>query len=1211
MADQKDKDRHLLKETGETKAWYKDFVDHATELVQSVDSEGRFIYVNQVWLSTLKYKAEEVDHITLFDIIHPDSMEHCKAIYKQVLAGKAHGKVEAVFVAKDGTPVLVEGSVNYKLDESGRFVHTRGIFRNITERKRADNVSRLLFDISNAVSTVQSLDDLYQSIHTALGRVMDVTNFFIAIVDMENRTLYFPYHVDSEDDDFLPIMDFNPVGSLTGLVVSKRQPVLLKKAELDERAQKGGVPGPLSKIWMGTPLMIEDQVIGIVAVQSYTDPDLYSEDDLRILSAVSDQMASAIARKRAEEALKASEEQYRTLYQNIPIGVYRNTPGPEGRFLMANPGFMQIFGIKSKEELETLKVADLYQEPAERASFSERLINDGYLKGFEGRLKRLDGTPIWGSITAQTIYREDGKAAWFDCTIEDITERKQAEEALRLSEERAKKQRAAIAELVLAESIVKGETAVALNKICAVTAKAFDVERSSIWILDENDDELKCLSLYEASSGKLSSGAVLQAKIIPRYFAALKEESRIYAENAREDPRTSELKEDYLKPLGITSMLDAGIIIDGEIKGVFCLEHVGNPRLWQADEEAFASTVASIVAQLFITAERKNLFETLKQSEAKYRFLTENITDVVWTIDLSGKLTYMSPSISRLTGFTAAELMNLPMHEYFVQEDLDSMLAKIADEIAKPPGERASSTFMEARHKTKDHRLVPVELHGSWIEDEKGNIIGVQGSTRNITERKLAEEALKESEHKHREILAAMNEGYYEVDLAGNLVFFNESFRRLTGLSSDELMGKSYKQFYYDPKEVFKTFNQVYQTGNSVTAADWLAVNKDGREAYMELSVSLRHDEKGNPIGFRGIVRDITERRQTDEKIRYLSYHDQLTGLHNRHFLEEEMKRLDTERQLPISIIMADLNGLKLVNDTYGHQTGDEMLKKVAEVLKTACRDDDLISRFGGDEFVLYLPQTPEAEAQKISERIERSCRKEKVSNVPLSLSTGVAVKVNVEQKLTSLLKAAEDSLYQNKLTESRSGKSAIVNTLLQTLAAKSFETETHTRNMQEAAHRIGEQLGLPDSELRRLNLLITLHDIGKINIPEELLNKKEALTDAEWEIMKKHSEIGFRIARATEEFAHVAADILAHHERWDGSGYPQGLKGVAIPLLARITALADAYEVMSYGRPYKKAMAPKAIVTELKSCSGTQFDPELVEIFLSVLKAFTDEEVS
>jgi len=253
---------------------------------------------------------------------------------------------------------------------------------------------------------------------------------------------------------------------------------------------------------------------------------------------------------------------------------------------------------------------------------------------------------------------------------------------------------------------------------------------------------------------------------------------------------------------------------------------------------------------------------------------------------------------------------------------------------------------------------------------------------------------------------------------------------------------------------------------------------------------------------------------------------------------------------------------------------------------------------------VVLLPQTSSEEARLISTRITEGCRDSFVGNVPISIALGTASKTCMAKNLVETLGEAEDEMYRQKLTESRSTKSAVVTSLLNTLAAKSFETEEHTRGMQKIAQKIGTKLNLPDSQLHRLELLITLHDIGKINIAEEILTKNDSLAADEWEAIKKHPEIGYRIAMATEEFAHVADDILAHHERWDGSGYPQGLKGEEISLLARITAIADAYEVMNHGRPYKKAMSKKEITTEFSRCSGGQFDPQLVEIFLSALEA-------
>ena len=348
----------------------------------------------------------------------------------------------------------------------------------------------------------------------------------------------------------------------------------------------------------------------------------------------------------------------------------------------------------------------------------------------------------------------------------------------------------------------------------------------------------------------------------------------------------------------------------------------------------------------------------------------------------------------------------------------------------------------------------------------------------------------------------------------------------------------------------------------------------------------------------------IAEHKLMEEKIRYISYHDTLTGLHNRAFLGKEMRRIDAEKELPISVIMADLNGLKLVNDTYGHRKGDRMLQAVAEIFKSSCRKKDIVARWGGDEFIILLPQTTGGRAEEICHLVRSKCSAAYIGGVPVSLAMGVAVKENSTEVLGDIVKDAEDLMYKQKLADSKSARSAVVSTLLKTLGAKSYETEEHSCRMQMMALEFGEELGLSDSELNRLSLLITLHDIGKISIPEEVLTKREPLTEKEWEVIRKHPETGFRITRSTEEFAYIADEIYSHHERWDGMGYPRRLKGEQIPFLARVTAIVDAFEVMTNGRPYKKRLSRSEAVAEIKNCSGTQFDPVLAKLFLEKVAA-------
>ncbi len=360
--------------------------------------------------------------------------------------------------------------------------------------------------------------------------------------------------------------------------------------------------------------------------------------------------------------------------------------------------------------------------------------------------------------------------------------------------------------------------------------------------------------------------------------------------------------------------------------------------------------------------------------------------------------------------------------------------------------------------------------------------------------------------------------------------------------------------------------------------------------------------DSGKIIGAVATCKDITKRKVIEKRIKYIGYHDHLTGLFNRYAFEVESQKLDVINQLPLSIIMADLNGLKLLNDTYGHSIGDKFLQSAAEVLKSVCREGDLVVRWGGDEFVIMLPQTTFAQANSIANRITEECLLVLTENIPLSIALGVASKEHIEENLSEIMRQAEDKMYRQKLTESHSAKGLILNALNKAMQIKSYETDEHSENMQEVAMSLAVRLGLSPEDLSKLKLVIKLHDIGKINIPVEILAKDGPLNDKEWVAIKKHCETGYRIALATEEFAHVAQEILSHHEKWDGTGYPRNLKREEIPYLARIASIVDAYEVMLNGRPYKKPMAPQEIIGELKRCAGSQFDPNLIELFIKVI---------
>lgn len=350
---------------------------------------------------------------------------------------------------------------------------------------------------------------------------------------------------------------------------------------------------------------------------------------------------------------------------------------------------------------------------------------------------------------------------------------------------------------------------------------------------------------------------------------------------------------------------------------------------------------------------------------------------------------------------------------------------------------------------------------------------------------------------------------------------------------------------------------------------------------------------------FTDFITNVFSKHIDYQKIKKLTYYDSLTGIYNRRFFAEELKRLNTKRQLPISIIVADIDGLKVINDSFGHQKGDCLIKKSVELIKSGIREEDILARHGGDEFAILLPQTSKREAEAIISRIKNNTKDSDEYEFKISISFGIATKNRIEENIDEVFKLADDKMYQNKLSESKSIKNKIVQGLLSTLEVKSYETKEHTLRMTKLSSDFGKYLKLPNSEINRLSLLSTLHDIGKITVDDKILKKSKKLTAAEWEAMKNHSEAGYNIANSSEVFALVAEEIYSHHERWDGCGYPRGLKGREIPFLARIIFLIDTYDVITSGRPYRKALDKYEALKEIAICAGTQFDPSLAAEFI------------
>ena len=584
----------------------------------------------------------------------------------------------------------------------------------------------------------------------------------------------------------------------------------------------------------------------------------------------------------------------------------------------------------------------------------------------------------------------------------------------------------------------------------------------------------------------------------------------------------------------------------------------------------------------------------------------DHCPDVLWSFSLERNCwNYISPSVKNMSGYTVDEAMALTLEEtltpdslaFFVEQTKERLQRFLADE-SNPHMYRDEIDFT-----CKDGSVTSCDVTTQCMRNGRGELT-LTGVTRDIKDRSQAEKELLASEKRYREILSAIEEGYYETDLKGNIVFFNEAACRMYGYSTEEFSGISYRHLYKDPDAVFHKFNQVYLTEQPESGFTMEVLRKGGGSAYVEISISLLRDESNVINGFRGIARDITERINFQQQLEYFSMHDQLTGLYNRTYFEEEVRRLRKSRDFPVTLISIDLNGLKLINDSLGHDQGDRLLKAAAEVLKDTLRGSDVLARVGGDEFTAILANCDEKTAEKIIERIRSNvlifC--DDNPDLYLSLSIGSATAEDNSTSFKDLFKQADDAMYRDKFSPSSSARNKIIKSLMDALADKDFIADGHARRLAVISRKIGDRLNLSRRQQADIALLAQVHDLGKVGIPDKILFKSEPLTEGEWKIIKQHPEKGHRIALSSNYLTGIANLILKHHEHWDGKGYPLGLKGREIPVECRILAVVDAYDAMTNFRPYRKALPKIKALEELRKCSGTQFDPEIVEIFKEVI---------
>ena len=435
------------------------------------------------------------------------------------------------------------------------------------------------------------------------------------------------------------------------------------------------------------------------------------------------------------------------------------------------------------------------------------------------------------------------------------------------------------------------------------------------------------------------------------------------------------------------------------------------------------------------------------------------------------------------------------------------------------------------------------------------------------------------------------------IDSEGVILKSNDHFEFKFGVRNAN--DKVHKWIYEEDQDKFHQYFKEVKNG-----VDLLSTTIRLKSAYNLIHMKLSTNKViiQEKSFFLMSLMDVTDETQFLEEIQVLTFKDSMTGLYNRMFFNEEIKRLNVERNLPIGIISLDINGLKIINDSFGHDQGDVLLKVVADTLRNLCRKDEIISRVGGDEFIILVHNVELSDIDRLYKRLQSGTSSIEINGISLSIAIGYGYKKDMNTPILDVIKEAEKMMYRNKLFMNSTQNKNIINGILATLHEKHPREELHSNRVSYLMEKMAKQLNLDENQSIQFRTLGLLHDIGKIGIDYAILDKQDVLENFELLELRRHPEIGFRILKTVKIFNDILEPILSHHERIDGKGYPRALEEHQISLEAKVLMICDSYDAITSDRPYRRARSSEEALIEMKRHAGTQFDEGLLAVFCEVI---------
>lgn len=633
----------------------------------------------------------------------------------------------------------------------------------------------------------------------------------------------------------------------------------------------------------------------------------------------------------------------------------------------------------------------------------------------------------------------------------------------------------------------------------------------------------------------------------------------------------------------LTFFLEHMFLLSGYVMiGIFFVRNNINATLFKKENE------------LTFEIERlNNTISHIKSSEQIFRSLYENAPIGYQSLDASGHLIHVNNAYAEMLGYSVSDMLG---HHF-----TDFMNPKSRERMPKCfkqfKAEGHIDTMFDMVKKNGNH--ITTRFVGKILNNPDGTFKQTHCILMDVSNEIEYQNKLKESEEKISSILESTAEGIIGINQKGFCTFINKKGSELLQKDETEVIGRRLHKVFHNHSDeckkdcIFKTIER----GKYVNNESEKVYRIDDTWFMAEIS-SYPHTHRDEVLGSIITFRDVTSKVELSMSLLRMSYNDHLTGLYNRRYFEKELLTLDKSDNYPLTICLSDINGLKLINDAFGHNSGDELLREAAKVIKNNLPDTDIVARIGGDEFVIIMTNTDEEAAEKKIKTIKKAAEDVKVQHIDLSISFGYSTKKNIDEDIHGVYKAAEDAMYREKLLKLPSMRSSAINTVLSTLHEKDPVSEVHSRKVSSISGRLATALDLPQQYVQLVKTAGLLHDIGKIIIPDSIIRKEGPLTESEYEVVKKHPEIGYRILNSTDDMKEIAKIVLSHHEWYDGKGYPRGISEDEIPLLSRIITVADAFDAMTSLRTYRERITNEQALEELIRCSGTQFDPNIVKVF-------------